>query len=93
MPANQVFAESLMLALKNYIGDKTGKNGEALTSREIGMWLSSTETGADLVEQWNDLSERCEMTQYAASSLAGGGVEEIYRTSQEIVQRLETQLK
>ncbi len=93
MPANQIFAESLMLALKNYAGDKTGKNGEALTSREISTWLSSTEIDADLIEQWNNLLGRCEMTQYAASSLAGGGIEKIYRTSQEIVQRLETQLK
>ncbi len=93
MPDNQIFAESLMLALKNYVGDKTGKNGEALTSREISTWLSSTETDADLVEQWNNLLERCEMTQYAANSLAGVGIEKIYRTSREIVQRLETQLK
>ena len=93
MPDNQIFAESLMLALKNYVGDKTGKNGEALTSREISTWLSSTETDADLVEQWNNLLERCEMTQYAANSLAGEGIEKIYRTSREIVQRLETQLK
>ncbi len=93
MPDNQIFAEALMKALKNYVGDKTGKNGEALTSREISMWLSTKDMDAELIQQWNDLLERCEMTQYAASSLAEDGKEKIYRSSQEIVKHLETQLK
>ena len=93
MPDHQIFADALMLALKNYVGDKTGKYGEALTSKEICTWLSTMEIDAELIEQWNYLLQKCEMTQYAASSLAKEGKEKIYQISEEIVQRLETQLK
>ena len=90
---NQQFAQAMMVVLKSYIGDKASKYGEALTSREIGFWLTEKRVEEELVAKLRNLLERCEMAQYAADSLSGDGKEQIYQAGQEVVQRLEDQLK
>ncbi len=93
IPENQSFSQALMVVLKNYIGDKANKYGEALTSQEIGVWLTNKQVDEALVTQLRTLLEQCEKAQYAAGSLSEEGKEEIYQSGQDLIQRLEEQLK
>lgn len=90
---NEKFAQSLMLALKGYIGDKANKYAEALTAQEINQWLQEKQVEETLVAQMNTLLQQCEMAQYAAGSLALESTEPIHQTAQTIVQALEEHLK
>lgn len=90
---NEKFAQSLMLALKGYIGDKAHKHAEALTAQEIDQWLQEKQVEEALVVQMNTLLQQCEMAQYAASTLAPESKEPLHQTAQTIVQALEEHLK
>jgi len=93
LPDNQSFSQALMIALKNYIGDRANKHGDALTSQEIEVWLTNKQVEETLVTQLRALLEQCEKAQYAAGSLSDDGKEDLYQTGQEIIQRLEEHLK
>ncbi|MBF0288505.1 MAG: protein BatD [SAR324 cluster bacterium] len=89
----QPVAQSIMIALKKYIGDKANKYGEALTAQEIESWLQEKQVEADLISKLKDLFEHCELAQYAASSFSGENKQQIYELSQNVISQIEGQLK
>lgn len=90
---NEKFAEAMMVALKNYIGDKANKYGEALTSQEVRHWLKEKQVDEESGTQLGNLLEQCEMAKYAANALSEGGKEQIYQAGQSLIQKVEEQLK
>ncbi|MBF0277693.1 MAG: protein BatD [SAR324 cluster bacterium] len=90
---NQKISPAIMMILKNYIGDKANKYGDALTSREIETWLTEKQVNEELVTQLKSLLDQCEMAQYASGSFPDEGKDQLFQQSQLLVERLEEQLK
>jgi len=89
-PDPEAMAQSTSLCLRQYIGDKLGLEGGALTPSELDESLRAQGVGEALSSETRDLLERLEAAHFGAASLeAGGWIQQVAT----LVKRLEGELK
>lgn len=76
--------------LRQYIGDKLGVEGSALTAVEVDEHLRTGHVDEELVRETHALLERLEAAQYGASQV---DPEHLLRSIEELLKRLERQIK
>jgi len=91
MDGNQEqLGQSTSLCLRQYIGDKLGLEGAALTPEELHDLLSAEGVSEDLAVETHELLERLEAAQFGAASLAAGSLNQ---QATLLLKRLEGELK
>ena len=90
--ADERFCSEVMEALRDYLGDRTGSPGAALTRDEIGRMLADRGVGEDLAGETLDLLGSCELGAYAGGA-AGGGREDLLTRARETAGRLDGVLR
>jgi hypothetical protein len=89
-PDPEAMAQSTSLCLRQYIGDKLGLEGGALTPSELDESLRAQGVGEVLSSETRDLLERLEAAHFGAAPLeAGGWIQQVAT----LVKRLEGELK
>ena len=64
--------ESASRCLRQYVGDKLGMEGSALTPAEVDAWLQEKNVSQDLAQATHDLLVRLEAAQYGGTSVKPG---------------------
>ena len=82
--------QSTSLCLRQYIGDKLGLEGAALTPEELHDLLSAEGVSEDLAVETHELLERLEAAQFGAASLEAGSLNQ---QATLLLKRLEGELK
>ena len=76
--------------LRQYIGDKLGVEGAALTPAEVDQLLTDHGVSSDLVQETHDLLSRFEASQYGSSAMEG---QSLVAGLESTVKLLEKQIK
>jgi hypothetical protein len=89
---NEAFFESVLKALEGYLVDKLNIPVSEFSKDKARDGLSGYGIGEELISEYLDLADTCEMARYAPSSVEGQ-VEDVYSRSMKIIGAIEQNLR
>ncbi len=86
------FYPQISKVIKEYLGDKLGLAGGALTPQETQVKLEAAGVEEKSLNQLKDLLEECEFCQFASSDQGGENCRQVFKNTQQLLAQLEKRL-
>ena len=87
-----VFYESVLKALEGYLVDKLSIPWSDLSKETIRRGLEYWNVSEDIVEEYLDLSDRCEIAKYAPGTIEGG-MDDLYKRTIRAISKMDQNLR
>ena len=88
----EAFYESVLKALEGYLVDKLSIPWSDLSKETIRRGLEYRNVSEDIVEEYLDLSDRCEIAKYAPGTIEGG-MDDLYKRTIRAISKMDQNLR